>query len=127
MSIPFWCLFIATILPITLSWVGGYYRQQQLGNIDNKYPRLQNEQLREAGARAVAAQKNAWEALAVFTPAVMVAHLTGANADNAALAAVVFIVARVLHGLFYLSNHDYLRSLSFIVSYGCCVWLFLMA
>lgn len=127
MTVPFWCLFIATILPIALSWVGGYHRQQQLGSIDNKQPRTQNSQLKDAGARAVAAQKNAWEALAVFTAAVMVAHLTGANAQNAAIAAVVFIVARLLHAVFYLANQDTLRSLSFIIGYGCCVWLFLMA
>ena len=127
MTIPFWCLFIATLLPILLSWVSGYYRQQQLGKFDNKQPRAQCAELQGAGARAVAAQSNAWEALMVFAPAVFVAHLGGADAGNAAIASVVFILARVLHALFYLTDKDALRSLSFMVSFGCSVWLFLMA
>ena len=126
MTTPFWCLFIATLLPILTSWVSGYFRLQQLGAIDNKQPRLQNSQLQGAGARAVAAQSNAWEALIVFACAVFVAHLSGAPADSAATAAIAFIISRILHGVFYVMNLDVLRSLAFIVSYGCCIWLFLM-
>jgi uncharacterized MAPEG superfamily protein len=127
MTTPFWCLFIATLLPIIISWVSGYFRQTQLGGIDNKRPREQNSRLEGAGARAVAAQSNAWEALIVFACAVFVSHLSGADAGNAATASVVFIVARVLHAVCYISDKDTLRSLSFIVGFGCCIWLFLMA
>ena len=74
----------------------------------------------------MAAQNNAWEALIVFACAVFVAHLSGAPADSAATAAMVFIIARILHGGFYVMNLDVLRSLAFIVGYGCCIWLFLM-
>lgn len=126
MTTPFWCLFIASLLPVLTSWVSGYFRLQQLGTIDNKQPRLQNSQLQGAGARAVAAQNNAWEALIVFACAVFVAHLSGASADSAATAATVFIIARILHGVFYVINLDVLRSLAFTVGYGCCIWLFLM-
>ena len=127
MTVPFWCLLIAAILPILLSWVSGYYRNKQLGTIDNKNPRLQNAQLTGAGARAVAAQQNAWEALAVFTAAVMVSHLLAADADKAATASMIFIAARVIHGITYVADKDALRSLSFLVGFGCCLWLFLMA
>jgi uncharacterized MAPEG superfamily protein len=99
---------------------------ERLGAIDNKRPRQQNSPLQGAGARAVAAQNNAWEALIVFACAVFVAHLSGAPADSAATAAIVFIIARILHGVFYVMNLDVLRSLAFIVGYGCCIWLLLM-
>ena len=67
MSVLIICLFIGAILPIALSWVGGYFRMQQFGKVDNKNPRAQSAGLEDTGARAVAAQQNAWEALALFT------------------------------------------------------------
>lgn len=127
MTVPFWCLFIAAMLPISLSWVSGYFRQKELGEVDNKEPRVQCAQLTGPGRRAVAAQQNAWEALAMFTAAVMVAHLAGADAAKMAIAAQVFIVARLLHALFYIIDKDVLRSIAFLTSWGCTIWLFVMA
>ena len=101
---------------------------ERLGAIDNKRLRQQNSPLQGAGARAVAAQNNAWEALIVFACAVFVAHLSGAPADSAATAAIGFIIiiARILHGVFYVMNLDLLRSLAIVVGYGCCIRLLLM-
>jgi len=127
MTIPFWCLFVAVLMPIILSWVGGYYRHRQLGSVDNKHPRQQAAQLEGAGARAYAAQQNAWEAAIVFVPAVLVAHLAGADGQQATLAALLFIAARVLHAVFYIANLDALRSLSFLVGLGASIWLFVQA
>lgn len=127
MTTPFWCLLIAAILPISLSWVSGYFRHQQLGVIDNKNPREQSAALTGAGARAVAAQSNSWEALLVFTGAVFVSHLLAADAEQAALAAMLFIAARLLYVICYLADWDALRSLSFIAGLGCSIWLYLMA
>lgn len=127
MTIPFWSLLIAGLIPIILSWVGGYYRQKQFGTVDNKHPRQQYVQLEGAGARAFAAQQNAWEALAIFTGAVLVSHLAGATGSMAATAAVVFIIARILHAVFYIANVDILRSLAFLVGLGCSIWLYVMA
>ena len=127
MTVPFWCLLIAVVLPILWSWVSGYYRQKQFGAVDNKNPRAQNVQLTGAGARAVAAQSNAWEALAIFTAATMASQLLGADAEKMATASMVFIAARIFHGIFYIADKDILRSLSFLVGFGCCIWLFVMA
>ena len=127
MTVPFWCLLIAALIPIILAWVGGYYRQRQLGSVDNKHPRQQTLLLEGAGARVVAAQQNAWEALIIFTGAVLVAHVSGATGSLASIAALVFIAARILHAGFYIANLDVLRSLSFLVSLGCSIWLYTMA
>lgn len=127
MTTPFWCLLVVSLMPLMLSWVSGYFRKQQLGVVDNKNPRGQYSLLTGAGARAVAAQQNAWEALAIFSTAVFVAHLAGADAAKAALAAQIFVIARVLHALFYLVNKDILRSLAFMVGLGCCIWLYGLA
>lgn len=117
-------LFIGALLPILLSLVGGYYRIQQFGKIDNKHPRVQAAELEGAGARAVAAQKNAWEALALFTAGVVALGLRGGESDTATILALVWLSARVLHAIFYLANVDVLRSLVFVVSLGCSLALF---
>lgn len=127
MTTPLWCLLIATFLPFVWVFAGHAFRQRQFGHIDNHHPRLQQTQLTGIGARALAAQQNAWEALAMFTPAVLVAHLNGVTAGQASLAAILFISARVLHGVFYLADIDWLRSLIWIVGAGAVIWLFVLA
>ncbi|MFT6592409.1 MAG: putative MAPEG superfamily protein [Zhongshania sp.] len=109
------------------AWVCGYFRGKQFGNVDNKHPRAQYAQLEGAGARAYAAQQNAWEALPVFTAAVVIAHLAGVDPAKSAIAAEVFITARILYPIFYIANKDMLRSLVFIVGLGACIALFVMA
>lgn len=127
MTTPLWCLLIATFLPFTWSAVGNFFRNRQFGKIDNQYPRLQQAQLTGIGARALAAQQNAWEALAMFTPAVLVAHLNGATTGQAAIASMLFIIARIAHGCFYLADLSTLRSLSWVVGLGSIIWLFVIA
>src|SRR5262245_34983134 len=114
MTIPFWCLLVAIVLPYLLAFTGASYRKREFGAADNRHPRAQIARLEGAGARCYAAQQNAWEALAVFTAAVLVAHVAGANAGWSAVAALGFIAARVLHAVFYIRDIDKLRSLSFI-------------
>ena len=127
MTVPLWCLVIATFLPFAWSFTGHAMRQKQFGNIDNNHPRLQQALLTGFGARAMAAQQNAWEALAMFTPAVLVAHVNGATTGQASIAAIIFIVARVLHGCVYLANLANLRSLIWIVGAGAVIRLFVLA
>ena len=124
MSTVIVCLFIGAIIPIILSWVGGYFRMQQFGKLDNKDPRGQSAALENTGARAVAAQQNAWEALAVFIAGVVAYHAGGATSDIAGTLAVIWVIGRVLHAVCYLTNLDALRSLAFIGSSGCALALF---
>ncbi|MAI25606.1 MAG: MAPEG family protein [Myxococcota bacterium] len=124
MSVLIICLFIGAILPIALSWVGGYFRMQQFGKVDNKNPRAQSAGLEDTGARAVAAQQNAWEALALFTAGVVAFHARESVSDIAGILAMVWVAARVLHAIFYLIDLDVLRSLAFMVSLGCSLALF---
>ena len=127
MTIPLWCLMIATFLPFPWAFTCHAFRQRQFGNIDNNHPRLQMAQLTGIGARALAAQQNAWEALAMFTPAVLTAHVNGATAGQASLAAMLFIAARIVHGFLYLADLSSLRSLVWIVGLGSVIWLFIIA
>ncbi len=127
MTTPFWCLLIVAFIPYVLAGLGGYFRVQQLGTLDNKLPRVQALQLEGIGARTYSAQMNAWEALALFATAVLVAHAAGADAGRSATAATLFVVARFLHAFFYIANLDVLRSGIQFVGLGACVWLFVLA
>ncbi len=79
------------------------------------------------GARALAAQKNSWEALAVFIPSILVAHLAGADAERSSAAAVVFIVSRLFYSAAYLGDLASMRTAAFLVGLGSCIWLFVLA
>jgi len=123
MTTPFWCLLVAILMPYVLSGVGSYFRAKRFGSIDNRHPRAQAAALEGVGARAYAAQQNAWEALPVFGLSAVVAHLAGADAGSSALASMIFIAARVMHAVFYLADLATLRSLAFMVGFFSCLWL----
>lgn len=127
MTTPFWCLFVVAMLPYVLAGLGSYFKIQQFGKIDNNYPRIQAAELRGIGARAYAAQMNAWEAVALFAAAVLVAHLAGADPRLSAMASVIFVIARLIHPILYISNLATLRSGVFTVGLLCSVWLFVLA
>ena len=124
MTTPFWCLFIAVLFPYFLAPIAGYFKVQQLGNLDNTHPRLQSRELEGPGARAVAAQENMWEALAVFTAAVLVNHEISNDPETSAMLAIGFIAFRVGHAVFYIADLDKLRSLVFMGAFACAVSLF---
>ena len=130
MTTPLWCLLIVALLPFPLAFAGGYFKTRQFGRADNKNPREQAMKLEGAGARAVAAQANAWEALGVFTAAQVVLHFANPEAARGSTAAnlsLVFVAARLAHPIFYLANIDIARSLVWLIGMGCVVWLFVLA
>jgi uncharacterized MAPEG superfamily protein len=121
-------LLTAVMLPILCSFISGYFRYQQFGKaFDNKTPRLQAAKMEGAGQRAIAAQQNSWEALAMYSAALLGVHMSGLALDSIATLCMVFVVARVVYVVCYLANQDSLRSLSFLVSFGTCIGLFYQA
>jgi len=127
MTTPFLCLAIACLLPYIWAPFQIPARRMQFGTVDNKLPRVQQSQLQGRGARALGAHQNAFEALITFAPAVLVAHLAGADAVWSARLAVLFLICRVLHGIFYLVDLDFARSGVFTVGFGCVIALFVLA
>lgn len=127
MTTPFWCLAIVIFFPYLLSTTAGYFKIKKFGRYDNKNPRIQAAQLEGVGARVCAAQQNTWEALIVFAPAVFIAHLAGAHAEQSALAAMGFVVARAAYMLAYLADWALFRTLVFSVGFACCLWLLYLA
>lgn len=127
MTTPLWCLAVVAVLPYVCAGAGSYFRYRQFGRVDNKNPRRQGAQLEGAGARIQAAQANAWEALPFFTAGVVAAQLGGADPGKAATLSEVFVVTRLLHPIFYGADLDALRSLVFMVGFGCVIGLFWIA
>ena len=124
MTIPLWGLLFLIVIPFLLAGLNDVIRYKELGSFDNNYPREQTAKLTGLGARVWSAQLNAWEALAIYTPAVLVAHVVGADPAMSAKAAIAYCAARVFHAAFYLLNIATLRSLSYFVALGCVFWLF---
>lgn len=120
-------LLALCFLPIICSWVGGYHRQKQLGSVDNKEPRAQAAQLTGAGARAVAAQSNCWEALAVFSAAILAVYISGIALQEIANLALIFTALRIVYIPLYIGNIDKLRSLAFLGGFGICIYMFYLA
>lgn len=124
MKVAIIVLCCLSALPYVFALIGHYYQVKQLGKLDNKDPRGQYTQLRGPGARAVAAQQNAWEALAIYGAALLAVVASGLEVKYLAEAAIIVLIARLLHGVFYLTNLDKLRSLAFMVAVVPCFYLF---
>ena len=127
MTTPFWCLFAVAMMPYVFAGLTGYFKIRQFGKLDNNHPRNQAVELEGIGARAYAAQMNAWEAVALFGAAVFVAHLAGADPRLSAMASVIFVMTRLTHGVVYLANLATLRSGVFTVGLFSSIWLFVLA
>jgi uncharacterized MAPEG superfamily protein len=127
MTTPFWCILIAGLLPYVWSGAAVKARADQFGAVDNKLPRAQQAQMTGWGARALGASSNAFESFPFFAAAVIVAHIAGASPGTSATWALVYIAARILHGIFYVSDLDRLRSLAFGVGVVSIVALFVLA
>lgn len=127
MSVPFWCLVVVACLPLVLALSTIYFRIKQLGSWDNGNPRKQYTELTGVGWRVWAAQQNAWEALALFTAVVMIAHIAEADPDQSAIAAIVYLCTRVVHPFLYIMNLSTLRTLTFTGGLGACAYMIILA
>ena len=128
MTIPLWCLLGGVVLPYIWAGVSVPFRNQQLGGLDLAQPRLQAAGLTAGGAGAWGAQMNQWEALSVFMAATLAAFMQGVDPHGSwATASIVWLVARALHGVFYVINQAVLRVACFVAGMAMSIWIFIMA
>lgn len=127
MSLPLWCLLITALLPFWLATWGNVVRKKELGHLDNSHPRQQYAEMTGKGARLWAAQSNAWEALALFTAGVVAVQSIGGGGWLVDVACVVFVLARIGHGICYAMNLATLRSAIFGVALLAVICLFVIA
>ena len=122
MTFAFWCVFVGLWLPLLWAglakWGSGY---------NNSRPREWMAAQEDWRQRALWAQANAWEAFAPFAAAVLIAHFAGANQITANWLAALFIVSRVLHGVFYVLDRSNARSIAWIGGMVAVIGLFVAA
>lgn len=124
MTVAYWCLLIAALLPYLWAAVAKGSGQRY----DNRDPRAwQTRQDNPRSNAAYAAHLNAFEAFAPFAAGVFGAQITGVDTGVIAGLSLAFIVCRVLHGVFYLTHQAPLRSLAWVVGFGCVVALLVQA
>lgn len=128
MTIPVWSLLIGAMLPYVWHFASFPYKNKQFGSLDIDAPRVQGENLEDTGARVWGAQMNAWEALSLFGAANLAAFMAGVSPEgNWSMAAMIWVAARSLHGIFYIAGISMLRLLCFVVGIAMCIWILVMA
>ena len=128
MTIPVWSLFIGAMLPYVWHFASIPYKSKQFGTVDIDTPRIQGENLEDAGARVWGAQMNAWEALSIFAVANLAAFMAGVSpVGDWSTAAMIWVAARALHGIFYIAGIAMLRMLCFTGGLAMCIWILVMA
>jgi len=127
MTITLWSLFAAAFLPYVWFGIATPLRKAEFGTADNDHPRIQEAKQTGRGARAMGAHANAFEALAVWAPAVLAAHATNPGSALAPKLAIAWMAVRVLHGIVYIAGIAGVRTLLFAVGMICAVLMYLVA
>ncbi len=124
MTVAYWCILIAALLPyvwvvIAKTGAPGYNNKDPRGWIAKQ----ENYRVRNA----YGAHNNALEAFPAFAAAVLMAQFTQVDAQWVAWLAIAFIACRILHGIFYLTVMQALRSLVWFAGFGCVIALFVLS
>lgn len=117
MTIAFWCVLIAALLP----YVPFGLAQRSL---DPNTPRTRVPQLQGLAARAYGAHANAFETFPPFAAAVIISFLAEGASATVDRLACIYIVARIAHMGFYLADRQPLRSAAFFVGLLVVVAIF---
>ena len=117
------CIFIAFLLPYIFIILAKVHAP----GMNNETPRVALAHLTGWKQRAFWAHQNAFEAFPPFAAGVILAQFIHGPSFAVNVMAVVFVIARILHGVFYISNHSLLRSLAWFVGIACVVGLFIAA
>lgn len=124
MATAYWCVLIAALLPyvwVSIAKSGG----QRYNNRDPRGWLSKQDDPRVA--RANGAQLNAFEAFPAFAAGVLMAQFAGVDPGRIGLFAMAFVAFRILHGVFYISGHHYVRSLVWFVGFFCVIALMAQA
>ncbi len=126
MTIAYGCVLIAIVLPIVWASMA---KSPTFKNksYDNSQPRVVLAALEGRAQRANWAQQNAFEALPGFIGAVLIAIVAGVSANLINTLCVIFIVARIAHGICYINNLATARSLVWSIAMVCVLALIVLA
>ena len=123
MTLALWTLLVAAVFPVVCAGIA----KAGPGKYDNRNPRAWLGALQGYQARAHAAQQNSWEALAVYTAALVAAVAAGVDHGTVSTVAGIFLVARIAYLACYLADLATLRSLVWLAGFGSCLALIVQA
>mgnify|MGYP003946311963 FL=1 len=123
MTLSYWCILIAGLMPVFTIAVAKYGRR----DFDNAEPRAWLDKQTGVRRRADYAHRNHFEAFPFFAAAVLVAQQVGAPQGQIDIAALVFIVARILYTVLYLTDKPSPRSAVWLIGYLSVIALFVIA
>ena len=121
MTIAFWCVLVAGLLPYVATVL---YKTRS--DFDNQHPRLWATTLSGWRTRAHAAQQNSFEAFPFFAATVIVAYALHAQQSTVDTWSLAFVGARVAYLGTYLANWATLRSIIWVAGMICIVKIFLV-
>ncbi|MCL1475873.1 MAPEG family protein [Argonema antarcticum] len=125
-TIFLYCIAIAAVL-VYAPFVLVAYARLGLGKEALAAPRAVFDRLPPSAQRATWAHQNAFEAFMLFAPAALMAYVTGVDRSLAVGAALAFLVARLLHSVFYIANIPLARSLMFGIGSLCTATLIIFS
>lgn len=122
MTIAYWCVFIAILLPVAFTglakFTGGFRPK------DNHAPRAYLDSLSGWRQRSNWAQQNTFESIPSFMAAVIIAHQMGGNQDNIDMLAMSYIIIRIVYGALYIADIALMRTLVWSLGVACILGLF---
>lgn len=125
MTIAFWCVLAAILMPYL--WTGVAKFTSGFRPRDNHTPRDYLDRLEGPARRAHWAQLNTFESIPGFMAAVIIAHLAQAPQQAVDALAVTYIALRLAYGVLYIKDQASLRSLVWAGGVACIVGLFVAA
>ncbi|MBX8555178.1 MAPEG family protein [Pseudomonas cichorii] len=124
MTVAFWCVLIAIILPIVCAGIAKI-GSGRYNNRHNRDPRSFLDSLEGFPKRAHAAQLNSYEITPAFAAAVIIAHIAGnAQLVTIDVLAVLFITSRLLYIIFYVADLATMRSVVWLIGLAAIVGMF---
>ncbi|PPE75976.1 hypothetical protein C3942_03595 [Solimonas fluminis] len=122
MTIAFWCVLVAALLPYMFALGAKWTRRY-----DNARPRSSIEQNQGWRLRAHWAHLNSFEAFGPFAAAVIINHLAKGPSAAADTLALAFIGLRLVYAALYVADKPTARSLVWTAGIACVVALFVNA
>jgi uncharacterized MAPEG superfamily protein len=123
MTIAYWCVLIAGLMPLFTV----VFAKRGRPDFDNSEPRAWLEKQSGLRRRADYAHRNHFEAFPFFAAGVIIAQQVHAPQNMLNLLAVLFIVARVVYTVLYLTDRPSLRSAVWTIAFLSAIGLFVLA
>lgn len=121
MTIAYWCVLIAALLPYPFTVLAKSGK-----GFNNHTPRLYLEKLQDWRRRAHWVQLNSFEIFPFFAAAVIIAHRAFAPQTTIDSLAIIFIISRILYGICYITDKSTLRTLVWTIGFLCCIGFFVI-